>query len=775
MARRNVYICYHRQDQEFLDQLLIRLDPLGRQDRLKIWTDREILAGAEPDVEISRSIATADAAIVLVSPDLLASDVIRDRELQRLVQAREDGRLILLPLFLRHVPAGHARFTVENDEGSREIDLTRIKGLNDPRAALASLAQSERGRALADIVEAIDRRLEALPTPAARPTRPRRELTIILELRGKHVSRSYGQTPHYDLHVGRSRIDLERFQTSKEQSSKELGRKLFDLLLGPKSERQKILSKTYGRDISDPLRHAFRIRIRTDDEPLRALPWLLCRWRQHLLVDEGWSFELASSRRPRPLEHLHTPCRALMLTGCDLPDRDSLRSDAHHRSLEGLLRRAWKLPVKAELLHRATTLAEFEYELEPRPDLLYVYGHTRGGEAGTDILLADDAGMPVGLPFADLAERIAARPPRLALINTLGDGPTLTPIPGVAALLHLRHRDSDVARAAAGNCWEAILGTRLDPVRALCELPAEIRRDAAATTDYQKWALDHSDYVPKVDRPRAHLDRRDQRRVVLEAVEELVRKPKRRVTCLVAFGADGNLVEHFAVQMLATLKERADQLARLEHHHLALPRDRDALTAVAIEEQLREFLRLQPSQPLADAFRRVRRGGPRAKPVHFLDWGTFGEGHQPPLTVGHLETWLDFCRDHLAAACPTEARLLAYLSLMSTEERHKDLEEIFTELKLKHHEPHFDLVALPALGTVEAEDLLRFLAEDANSSCPPALQRELPARIVAETGGSFEATVKLLEETERGNRWYELTEELPGTPSSAPLDPGRLL
>ena len=90
-------------------------------------------------------------------------------------------------------------------------------------------------------------------------------------------------------------------------------------------------------------------------------------------------------------------------------------------------------------------------------------------------------------------------------------------------------------------------------------------------------------------------------------------------------------------------------------------------------------------------------------------------------------------------------------------------------------EPHFDLVALPALGTVEAEDLLRFLADDSNSSCPPALHRTLPERIARHTGGSFEATVKLLEETERGNRWHEVDEELPGEAPEAALDRERLL
>jgi hypothetical protein len=153
--------------------------------------------------------------------------------------------------------------------------------------------------------------------------------------------------------------------------------------------------------------------------------------------------------------------------------------------------------------------------------------------------------------------------------------------------------------------------------------------------------------------------------------------------------------------------------------------------------------------------------------VHFLDWGTFGDGHQQPLGLGELETWLAFCRDEFEGACPPSARILAYLSLVSAEERHPDLAELFKELKLRHHAPHFDLVGLPALGTVEDDDLLKFLEDEHNSSCPPAFVRDLSRRIVGFTGGGFERTVKLLEETERGNRWYELDEELPKVAAEA--------
>ncbi len=252
MARRKVFICYSHKDQEYLDQLLIHLDPYNRQDLIEIWTDRQIMSGDEWQAEIYRSIARADAAVVLVSPDLLASDFVCEQELPRLLQAREEGRLPLAPLFLRHAGTRLARFEVETADGVREIDLTRLQGLNDPSNPLAVLSPAERDKALAGAAGKLYGMLEALPEPSARPARPRRELTVDLELREGHVARRYGRPPYYDLHASRGRIDLQRLETLARRSPDDLGRELFELLLGLGRERQEILGKAYGREVSDP-------------------------------------------------------------------------------------------------------------------------------------------------------------------------------------------------------------------------------------------------------------------------------------------------------------------------------------------------------------------------------------------------------------------------------------------------------------------------------------------------------------------------------------------
>ncbi len=721
MARHRVFICYSHRDKKLFDELLVHLNPIENQGRLEVWTDQQIMAGDEWEPEIYRAIDRADAAVLLLSPDFLASDFVRDNEIPRLLGLRQERGLKVFPLFLRSAIPDLLSFPVA---GGDPVVLTELQGLNTPQEPVAALSEAARDQALAAAARKVLEAVGTMDEPRLVPAKPRRELTAVLELRDGRVVRRYGQPPWYDLYASRGGRIPRRWA---ERPMDDVGRELFRLLLGDGDERAEVLGRAYDPESPDPLRHAFRIRIRTEDEELRTLPWAACRWRDYLLVDEGWTFELAAGDRPRPVEHLHTPCRALMVAA-EPEGRPGLLADAHQKSLEGLLARAWKLPLKATLLHRARTPAELAAEFSSPPDLLYVYAHAGGRDGGLELLLVDDDGAETAVPFAEVAARLATRPPKVVVVNTIGDGPLAPALPGMPALIHLRHPEAERdARMAAASWWEAVLGRALDPVRAFCELPESVRRRGAVTTDYQEWRLDHSEYVPKVDRPRAHLDRRDQRRVARDAVEELVRSGKRRVTCLVAYGAEGNLVQHFAVQMLATLKERATDVARLEPHGIVFPAERGELTRGTIEELFREAMSLQPSDRLAAAFK-PRRGGPRAKPVHFLDWGTFGDGHQEPLNVGQLETWLEFCRDDLEGACPRDARILAYLSLVSGEDRHPGLEGIFKELKLRHHAPHFDLVALPALGTVEAEDLLRFLEDGHNSSCPPAFVPDLSRR-----------------------------------------------
>ena len=774
MARRKVFICYSHQDQELFDELLIHLDPLTRvkpdndQTQLEIWTDKKIPAGREWEPEIYRRIDEADAGVVLVSPELLASDFVSKKELPRLLAARAERALRLTPLYLRESVARHLTFEVETANGPYQINLTDIQGLNDPKLPLAKLSRAERDEIWAQVPP---RLLTAEESGSERQIRPQQhEIVVLLELREGIVARRYGRFPHVDLFANSDPIDLPRLEAlnaSRSRADDEpLGQELFEVLFGGESKRHRILSGAMGQEIHDPLRPAFRVLIHADDERLRAMPWACCRWRRYVLAEEGWTFELAPSLEPKPVERLQMPCRAVLVTA-QPEGHEPLKTQAHENSLETILARSWKQPRKKTCWQRVSTLTELKEQLADPPRLLHLYCHARQGSKELELILETASGRAETVRFSTLAKLLARHPPQILVLSTVGESPLMPAVPGVSMALHLRHPDAGAAsRSLAQEWWVEVAGHGTDPVVAFHELGEDARRIGAVLTGYESWEASLSDYVPKVDRARSRLDRRRQRQAVWGAVRELVDNPRRKVTCLVAYGGNGNLVDHFSAQMVDTLHDWAQDSARLEKYNLTMPAEREDLTAACIDAHFRDLMELTPLVPLHAAFDRRRRGGPSAKPVFFLDWNTYGDGHLPALHSGHLEGWLTFCCGHLERACPPGARILSYIALVSAEERHGELNEVLQELKDEpaFRQPHFRLVPVPALGKVSASDLLDFMENRDNCSCPEGYLHNLPDRIVQHTEGDFKATVTLLEDAERRNTWHELYAELPEAP-----------
>lgn len=145
-VRDSVFVSYSHRDAEHLDRLLVHLEPLTRTGVIKLWSDQQIRPGAHWREEIATAIGNAAIAILLVSPDFLASEFISTDELPPLLRAAEGEGARILPVILRP-----CRFT-------RDPELSSFQAFN--RAApVGLLSEVEQDQIWDDVAAEVERRV----------------------------------------------------------------------------------------------------------------------------------------------------------------------------------------------------------------------------------------------------------------------------------------------------------------------------------------------------------------------------------------------------------------------------------------------------------------------------------------------------------------------------------------------------------------------------------------------------------------------------------------
>lgn len=98
---KKIFISYSHRDEAFKDELITMLAGLQRQGIIDPWQDRRIEAGTEWFDVISQAMEECNIAVLLISPDFIASPFIQDKELSRLFQRRLDEGLRVIPIIVR--------------------------------------------------------------------------------------------------------------------------------------------------------------------------------------------------------------------------------------------------------------------------------------------------------------------------------------------------------------------------------------------------------------------------------------------------------------------------------------------------------------------------------------------------------------------------------------------------------------------------------------------------------------------------------------------------
>jgi hypothetical protein len=139
--RKHVFVSYSHRDREWLDRLKIHLSPYLRGEGLHLWDDTKIAAGASWAAQIDEELSEARAAVLLVSPDFLASEYVYSVELPKiLARAKTDLAVLWIPV----APSAY-----------EATPLNQIQALHDPSKPLSTLPKAEQERALVEIAKRI--------------------------------------------------------------------------------------------------------------------------------------------------------------------------------------------------------------------------------------------------------------------------------------------------------------------------------------------------------------------------------------------------------------------------------------------------------------------------------------------------------------------------------------------------------------------------------------------------------------------------------------------
>ena len=142
-----VFISYSHANPKWRDRLLVLLKPFVRQSQLQVWADPYIQAGQVWRREIDVALARSRVGVVLLTPDLLASDFIADVEIPHLLRAAAAGTLRLLVVPVEHCAAGSTRF--------KDGDLLDYQWTWEAEQSLDSLPRAQRNAALVQVTNAI--------------------------------------------------------------------------------------------------------------------------------------------------------------------------------------------------------------------------------------------------------------------------------------------------------------------------------------------------------------------------------------------------------------------------------------------------------------------------------------------------------------------------------------------------------------------------------------------------------------------------------------------
>ena len=156
-----VFICYSHADNEnsdpkkcWRDRFFKIITPLIRQNVITVFSDKDINIGDNWHKKIQEHLSNASAAVLLISPDFLASEYIANSELPVLLKnASIDGTKIF-PIIISPCGYNTATFKYPDPEvGPNEFELSTLQSANPPSNTLVDMDEGDQNRVLQKVAD----------------------------------------------------------------------------------------------------------------------------------------------------------------------------------------------------------------------------------------------------------------------------------------------------------------------------------------------------------------------------------------------------------------------------------------------------------------------------------------------------------------------------------------------------------------------------------------------------------------------------------------------